>query len=186
MRDDGGGINLDKIRARALKMGLDESDLSTASNNDLLDIIFKPGFSTTNQVTDLSGRGVGMDVVRTNLRQVRGEVSADTQPGAGTTFIIPVPFTLSIVRVLLVESEGMMLAFPADAVEEMLLLKPEMVLWSAGQEVLNWEGYMVSLICLSQWLHLPRPQRRADTEAIPTINQPTVLMVAQGDDLVGI
>ena len=109
MRDDGGSINLDKIRARALKMGLDESDLSTASNNDLLDIIFKPGFSTTDQVTDLSGRGVGMDVVRTNLRQVRGEVSADTQPGAGTTFIITVPFTLSIVRVLLVESEGMML-----------------------------------------------------------------------------
>jgi len=184
--DDGGGIDLDKIRARVQQMGLDASELALANPNDLLELIFEPGFSTAQQVTDLSGRGVGMDIVRTNLQQVRGEIYLDTKPGAGTTFTIIVPFTLSIVRVLLVESEGMLLGFPIDAVEEMLVVQPEMVLSAAGKAVLNWDGHMVPLIPLSGWLHFSRAPKVADTEAVPIINQPTVLMVAQGNDLVGI
>ncbi len=186
IRDDGGGIDLDKIRARALQMGLDATDLDGASKNDVLNLIFEPGFSTAEQVTDLSGRGVGMDVVRTNLRQVRGEIQVDTESGVGTTFTISVPFTLSVVRVLLVESGGMLLAFPTNAVEEMLRLQSEMVLLAAGKEVLNWEGYMVPLIRLSQWLLFPHSHQMTDFEAVPTISEPTVLMIAQGDDLVGI
>jgi len=184
--DDGGGIDLDKIRARVQQMGLDASELALANPNDLLELIFEPGFSTAQQVTDLSGRGVGMDIVRTNLQQVRGEIYLDTKPGAGTTFTIMVPFTLSIVRVLLVESEGMLLGFPIDAVEEMLVVQPEMVLSAAGKAVLNWDGHMVPLIPLSGWLHFSRAPKVADIEAVPIINQPTVLMVAQGNDLVGI
>lgn len=184
--DDGGGIDLDKIRARATLMGLDSSELAQASPNDLLELIFAPGFSTAEQVTGLSGRGVGMDIVLTNLQQVRGEISLDTKPGIGTTFTITVPFTLSVIRVLLVESGGMLLGFPIDAVEEMLLLQPAMVLQVAGTAALNWEGYMVPLIHLSQWLHFSHAFKVADTEAVPTINQPTVLMVAQGDELVGL
>ena len=184
--DDGGGIDLDKIRARAMLMGLDAAELAKASPNDLLELIFAPGFSTAEQVTDLSGRGVGMDIVTASLQQVRGEISLDTKPGRGTTFTITVPFTLSVVRILLVESQGMLLGFPIDAVEEMLLLQPEMVLQVAGKTALNWEGYMVPLIQLSQWLHFFHPPKVGDTEAVPTINQPTVLMVTQGDELVGL
>ncbi|MBV8886273.1 MAG: response regulator [Chroococcidiopsidaceae cyanobacterium CP_BM_RX_35] len=184
--DDGAGIDLDKIRAKALRMGMDATELAQANHNDLLELIFAPGFSTAEQVTELSGRGVGMDIVLTKLQQVRGEISLDTQPGIGTTFTITVPFSLSIVRVLLVESEGILLAFPIDAVEEMLLLQPEMVLLAAGQSVLNWDGCMVPLIPLRQWLHFSHPSKVADTEAVPTINQPAVLMVAQGNALVGI
>jgi chemosensory pili system protein ChpA (sensor histidine kinase/response regulator) len=184
--DDGRGINLDKIQAQANHMGLNTSELTTASNNNLLELIFEPGFSTAEQVTNLSGRGLGMDIVRTNLQQVRGEIQVDTQPGLGTTFTIVVPFTLSVVRILLVESDGMLLAFPTDAIEEMLLLKPEKVLLAAGKEILNWEGYMVPLIRLSQWLQFSRSPKVTDTEAVPTIDQPTVLMIAQGNDLVGL
>ncbi|MEO1182827.1 MAG: ATP-binding protein [Cyanobacteria bacterium J06636_28] len=95
IRDDGRGIPLEKIRARAQEMGLDESLLATASETDLLSLIFEPGFSTASQVTTLSGRGVGMDVVRNNLEEIRGDVSVATQSGQGSTFTISVPYTLS-------------------------------------------------------------------------------------------
>jgi chemosensory pili system protein ChpA (sensor histidine kinase/response regulator) len=186
IRDDGRGIDLDKIRAKALKMGLDESDLKNATKNDLLELIFMPGFSTAEHITDLSGRGVGMDVVRTNLKQIRGEIQVDTELEIGTTFTITVPFTLSVVRVLLVESGEMLLAFPTSAVEEMLRLKSEDILQMVGKEVLNWEGSMVPLIRLSQWFQFSRSHRIADTEAIPVIDNQSVLLIAQGDDLVGI
>jgi chemosensory pili system protein ChpA (sensor histidine kinase/response regulator) len=167
-------------------MGLDESDLKSASKNDLLELIFMPGFSTAEQVTDLSGRGVGMDVVRTNLKQIRGEIQVDTQPESGTTFTITVPFTLSVVRVLLVESSEMLLAFPTSAIEEMLRLQPDEILQTVGKEVLNWQGAMVPLIRLSDWFQFSRSHPLADTEAIPVINEPTVLLIAQGENLVGI
>ncbi|MCX7594313.1 MAG: ATP-binding protein, partial [Fischerella sp.] len=83
VRDDGRGISLDGIRARALAMGLDAALLAQASDDELLSLIFEPGFSTKDQVTTLSGRGVGMDVVRNNLKQVRGDVKVDTLPGVG-------------------------------------------------------------------------------------------------------
>ena len=125
IRDDGQGISLEKIRSRALTMGLDASLLASASDEELLSLIFEPGFSTSDQVTALSGRGVGMDVVRNNLKLVRGDVKVDTQPGIGTTFTLSVPFTLSVARVLLVESNQMLLAFPTDVIAEIFLLQNE-------------------------------------------------------------
>jgi two-component system, chemotaxis family, sensor histidine kinase and response regulator PixL len=186
IRDDGRGINLDKIRAKALKMGLEEADLKNATKNDLLELIFMPGFSTAEKVTDLSGRGVGMDVVRNNLQQIRGEIQVDTELGMGTTFTITVPFTLSVVRVLLVESGEMLFALPTSAIEEMLRLKSDDILQTVGKEVLNWEGAMVPLIRLGQWFQFSRSHPLADTETIPVINDQTVLLLAQGEDLVGL
>jgi two-component system, chemotaxis family, sensor histidine kinase and response regulator PixL len=186
--DDGGGINLDKIKAKAISIGISHADIEQAREEDLLDLIFEPGFSTAERVTDLSGRGVGMDVVRTNIENIGGRIQVDTKLGVGTDFTIAVPFTLSIVRVLLVESNGVLLAFPTNVVEEMLILEPEMVLEVAGQEVLNWDGYIVRLIRLTRWLNLPASSYNAsdDFEESPTIEEPTVLMIAQNNDLVGV
>ncbi|MEA5535877.1 hybrid sensor histidine kinase/response regulator [Crocosphaera sp. XPORK-15E] len=186
VQDDGAGINLDKIRVKALQMGLDQSDLAEATNKELLDLIFEPGFTTAEAVTDLSGRGVGMDVVRTNLRQIRGEIAVATKPGQGTSFVLTVPFTLSVIRVLLVESGGMLLAFPNSVIEEMISLDPEMMMMGTGQNVLNWDGQLVPLIALGQQLDFARSHPIAFTEGMPVIDQPTVLMVAQGHDFVGI
>lgn len=183
--DDGGGIDLDKIRAKIKQLGISSDNLLRGNDRDLLNLIFEPGFTTTSEVTDLSGRGVGMDVVRTNLREIRGAIEVDTKPGRGATFTITVPFTLSVVRVLLVETQGMLLAFPSNSIEEIMLLHPEMVIQSAGQEVLNWEGYMIPLIRLHRYFQSPPNQGRLDTETIPLINQPVVLMIASGEDLVG-
>ena len=184
--DDGNGINLNKIRARAEAMGLDAGLLAAASEDELLSLIFEPGFSTADQVTALSGRGVGMDVVRNNLKQIRGDIRVDTQPGRGTTFTLTVPFTLSVARVLLVESNGMLLAFPTDVIEEMLLLKQEQILTTPGSEVLNWEGEMVPLIRLGASLTFYCPRRLSTLEGVPSIGEPTVLMISQGDQVQGI
>ena len=181
--DDGNGINLNKIRQRAEAMGLDAGLLAAASEDELLSLIFEPGFSTADQVTALSGRGVGMDVVRNNLKQIRGDIRVDTQPGRGTTFTLTVPFTLSIARVLLVESNNMLLAFPTDVIEEMILLCTEDVLTTPGSEVLNWQGEMIPLTRLSAWLTFYCPRRVTTPEGVPSISEPTVLMISQGDQL---
>ncbi|MEM9002541.1 MAG: response regulator [Cyanobacteria bacterium P01_F01_bin.86] len=184
--DDGAGINLTKIRDRASQLGLTADLLDNMSEADLLGLIFEPGFSTADEVTDLSGRGIGMDVVRNNLEQIRSEIKVDTQPSIGTTFTISVPFTLSIVRVLLVESGGMQLAFPTDSIEEMIRLKGVQVFDSPEQKVINWEGLTVPLIQLDQWLDFRCPLRSLSSETAPIISEPSILIVSRGDRLSGI
>ncbi|MEQ8752599.1 MAG: hybrid sensor histidine kinase/response regulator [Coleofasciculus sp. G1-WW12-02] len=184
--DDGNGINLNKIRARAEQMGLDAELLAAASEDELLSLIFEPGFSTAERVTDLSGRGVGMDVVRNNLKQIRGDIRVDTQPGQGTTFTLTVPFTLSVARVLLVESNHTMLAFPTDVIEEMLLLDDEQILTTPGSEVLKWEEEMIPLIRLGAWLTFNCSRKITTPEGVPSISEPTVLMISPSDQLIAL
>ncbi len=186
IRDDGRGIPLDKIRSRAERMGLDASLLATASDQDLLSLIFEPGFSTSDQITALSGRGVGLDVVRDNLKQVRGEIKVDTQPGQGTTFTLSVPFTLSIVRILLAESNGMLLAFPSDIIEEIGLFKPEAVITTMGSEMINWQGTVAPVVRLGHWLKFNCPRQSHNLETPPTINSAAILLVNSGTETVAL
>lgn len=184
--DDGQGIDPEKLRQKALQLGFNPQVLDSASDRELIDLIFEPGFSTASQVTSLSGRGVGMDVVRTNLRQVRGDVRVETQLGKGTTFTITVPYTLSVVRVLLAEAAGMLVAIPTEAIEEMMLRDRYPIIETVGQKILDWQGYMIPLVQLQDYFRFSRPHRSLDMDAIPTINDPTVMLLAQGDDLIGI
>ncbi len=184
VRDDGAGIHLEKIRARALQMGLQESDLASATPQELLELIFEPGFSTAAQVSDLSGRGVGMDVVRTNLEQVGGFVQVESWPGQGTLFTLTLPLSLTVTRVLLTECHGLMLAFPANAVEE-LLIPPQLTTPELPPSFV-WEDHSVPLIPLGQWFRFTRPQQRPETEDTPTIDQPTVLLVVEGNQPFGL
>ncbi len=181
--DDGGGINLEKIRNKAIRMGLDEAQLTNARPQDLLDLIFEPGFSTAEQVTELSGRGVGMDVVRTNLQQVRGKITVETQPGIGTTFTLSVPVTLSVGRVLLVESQNVMLAFPVDAIEQMALLEEEN---DSNADIFQWENYAVPKLALKEWLNFRGPVRKIETDDMAMMANPAMLILSQGNDLIGV
>ncbi|MEY2975994.1 MAG: hypothetical protein RLZZ435_131, partial [Cyanobacteriota bacterium] len=180
VEDDGRGIDLHKIRDRAVEMGLDADQLATVSQSELLDLIFEPGFSTAQQVTNLSGRGVGMDVVKTNLKKVRGEISIDTALGQGTRFTLTVPLTLSVLRVLVVESHDLMMAIPTDVVEEMLILHPELLLQSADHTVFCWNEMMIPLLNLREWVQYNCPHDRIETEAVATIDKNCVLVLNQG------
>ena len=186
VKDDGRGLDLEKIQTRARELGLITPDSQVRNKRDLIQLIFKSGFSTAEELTDLAGRGVGMDVVKTNLEQIGGTIEVDTLPDVGTNFTIAVPFNLSVLRVLLVESNGMLLAFPSNVVEEMLIVEPQKIFTNGGQEFFTLEGSIVPLLRLDRCLQIPQSSELLDTDEIPSINQPTVLMIAQGNELFGI
>ncbi|MEE3717233.1 hybrid sensor histidine kinase/response regulator [Tumidithrix elongata RA019] len=182
--DDGGGIDLTKVRAKALEMGLSQTEVDRASDSDLFDLIFEPGFSTADRVTTLSGRGVGMDIVRSNLRSIGGNVIVESVLGKGTVFVLTIPMSLSIARVLLVESSGLMMAIPTSAIEEMLLLRSleitpnPQTMNGKTQEVFDWEGYAVPLLRLRDRLNFARPQQQIDSIIEPIIDEPLALVTA--------
>ena len=186
IQDDGAGIAIDKIRDRATQIGLDPALLAAASETELLSLIFEPGFSTSHRVTALSGRGVGMDVVRTHLQQIRGEITIDTQAGIGTTFTLSVPATLSTVRVVLAESNGVLLAIPSDAIAEVVMLEPHKVLSTGVGEVIDYQGQPVSLIRLQHKLQFNCIRTRHNYETPPMLQSDSVVIIRQGIQLTAI
>lgn len=159
--DDGQGIDPEIIRQKVIEKGLiapeQAQDLSTA---DLYEFLFWPGFSTVNQVTDLSGRGVGLDIVRTNLRQVRGSIRVDSRVGKGTSFILKLPLMLSITEALLVKIDHNIVAIPMDAVEEILHLQAQQIHMAGSQPMIGWRDEFIRLARLQDLLHFH--QRAAD------------------------
>jgi two-component system, chemotaxis family, sensor histidine kinase and response regulator PixL len=186
IRDDGEGIPIDKIRGRAAQLGLDPSLLATASETELLTLIFEPGFSTKDEVSELSGRGMGMDIVRTQLQYVRGEITVDTQEGRGTTFTLSVPVTLSTVRVVLAEANGMLLALPSDAIAEVVLFNPQLVMETVGGKVIDYQGQVVPLIRLHDKLVFHCPRAPHDYEVSPLLPASSILVLRQGEEMVAI
>ena len=121
--DDGRGIDPERVRAAVIDRGLlAADDARTLSQSDLFAYLFVPGFSTKGEVSELSGRGVGLDVVKTKVEALKGTVQVASAPGRGTTFVIRLPMTLAVVRTLLVQSEGQTFAVPLEAVEQIVRL----------------------------------------------------------------
>lgn len=186
VRDDGSGIDPEKIAARATRMGFTAEDLAKLDRQDLLNLIFDPGFSTATSVTELSGRGIGMDIVRTKVATLRGRIGIETRPGEGTTFTIAVPFSLSVLRVLLVESGGMPLAFPTVTIEEMLVATPDTRRVRDGRQFLDLDGDLVPLFNLREHFQFSRPFLKPESSISAIIPRSVVLIAAAGDRSVGI
>jgi two-component system, chemotaxis family, sensor histidine kinase and response regulator PixL len=184
--DDGGGINTQKIRDRLLKMGCSSAEIAQISDTDALDAIFEPGFSTAEQVTELSGRGVGMDVVRSNLQQLRGDLQVSTKLGQGTTFTITVPLSLLVMRVIIVESSGLVFAVPIHSIKEVINYDAATITKSQHQEILAWNERSVDLIRLQQYLSFQRPGKLFEMSGTSKIQHPTVLIFEEGNKLAGI
>jgi two-component system chemotaxis sensor kinase CheA len=124
--DDGRGLPVDKIRAKVLAQGLTtEAELAQMSEHDVLRFIFRPGFSTAQQITSVSGRGVGMDVVKTNIERIGGTIELRSKEGRGTTFTIKIPLTLAIVSALIVQAGGERFAIPQIGVVELVRVGDE-------------------------------------------------------------
>jgi len=171
--DDGGGIDREKIKARLKTMGISEKELAQLSEQELLDSIFAPGFSTAERVTELSGRGVGMDVVRTNLEKIRGEVHVDTKLGVGTTFRISFPLSVSIARVAIVESAGLVFALPVEMVKA---FAPYDATAEASGEMV-WNGENVPVTNLESWSRFNRTVKSFVMAGTATLDRATVLIV---------
>ncbi|MFI5114114.1 MAG: chemotaxis protein CheA [Terriglobales bacterium] len=154
--DDGAGIDPDRILAKAVEKGLVSSDRTrTLTKREILDFIFLPGFSTAQIVNDLSGRGVGMDVVRSNLRKLNGTVELDSEVGRGTTMRLRLPLTLAILPVLLVEVSEEIYALPLRAVLETVRIQSGKIHLVEGSEVLQLRGDTVPLLRLRELFGLP-------------------------------
>ena len=155
VRDDGAGIDPDKIRDSALRKGLiDPEAAARLSGDECLQLIFLAGFSTRAEVSDLSGRGVGMDVVQSKIRELSGEVQIFSEPGRGSRFLIRVPLTLAILPTLLVEIDGDVYALPLVRVVEVLAHGPGVAMQVDGQTVLDLRQQPVPLLSLRGWLGL--------------------------------
>ncbi len=155
--DDGAGIDPATIGAKALERGLvTQAQLSSMSEREVVDLIFKPGFSTARTVTNVSGRGVGMDVVRTNVERIGGAVDLSSTPGAGTTCRIKIPLTLAIIPALLVGCRGERYAIPQANLLEMVQLRAEAAQTDieriGGALVYRLRGKLLPLIRLDELL----------------------------------
>jgi two-component system chemotaxis sensor kinase CheA len=162
--DDGAGIDPEKIRRSAVKKGLIDSDAAARlSSDECLNLIFMAGFSTRSEVSDLSGRGVGMDVVQSKIRELSGQVQIHSEVGRGTRFVIRVPLTLAILPTLLVELEGDVYALPLVRVVEVLAHERVEALWVDGQSMLDLRDQPLPLIELRTWLGLAPDPAAATT-----------------------
>ncbi len=180
LKDDGAGISLDKVRDRVVQMGIPQSDVGKIPESELLNFIFEPGFSTAAKVTELSGRGVGMDVVKTNLEEIRGDVKVTTKPGQGTTFTLRIPFTLSILRVAIVEQAGIIFAIPANSIKELIPCTPDLITTSEDAKTIRWNGREIPLVEIEKTLVYRRPHHNVSLAGNPTINRP--MAIAIGDE----
>jgi two-component system chemotaxis sensor kinase CheA len=176
--DDGGGINTDKVRARAVERGLVAHDRALRMNErELLHLIFLPGFSTAESVTHLSGRGVGMDVVKTNIEKIGGTVDISSERGAGTTLKIKIPLTLAIIPALIVTSGGERFAIPQVNLLELVRLEGAQsrrgIETLHGTPLYRLRGDLLPLVFLNETLDLPGPGA-----GVEVIN----IVVLKGDD----
>jgi len=158
--DDGAGIDHARIAKKAMEKGLVTADrLRTMTTREILDFVFLPGFSTAEKISDLSGRGVGMDVVRSNLTKLNGTIELESKLGAGTTVFLRLPLTLAILPVLLVEVGNEIYALPLRSVVETARIRATELHRFEGSELLHLRGETVPLLRLRQ---IFKVQYRAD------------------------
>ena len=178
LTDDGAGIDPDAIRRAVVSRGLmPEAAVSALSPAEVVDLIFLPGFSTARTVTDVSGRGVGMDAVRTAVHRLGGRIAVESRPGQGTTFRIELPLSLTLTRILLVTVGDEDWGIPLDAVQQTLRLpQAEIIPIRAGQ-AFNWRDRTAPLVSLASRVGGPAP---------PVAGDRPVLVVHAGDRIAGL
>ena len=158
IEDDGGGIDVEKVKDIALQKGL-VSDVHTVSDHDAIDFIFLPGFSTNDTVSEISGRGVGMDVVRNNITAISGMVDVETKVGEGSRFIITLPITLAIIKALIVLSNGRTYALPITSVLETLLMTEKDITTVERSEVVQLRESTLPLLKLEHYFDIARSDK---------------------------
>jgi two-component system, chemotaxis family, sensor kinase CheA len=160
VRDDGRGIDAQKVKTRAVERGLLTAEEATRlGETDILDLIFRPGFSTADEITELSGRGVGLDVVQSVLQRLKGTVNIESRPGHGTTFRLQLPLTLAIIKALLFRVEHRLYAIPLNSVAEISRAHECDLHQVDGREVLQLRNQVLPVI----WLGRPGAESAAES-----------------------
>lgn len=172
VQDDGAGIDPERLRARAREKGLlDPEAASRLSTEECLHLVFLPGFSTKTEVTDISGRGVGMDVVQSRIRELSGQIQIQSELGRGSRFLIRVPLTLAILPTLLVQAGDAVYALPLARVLEVLHAPQHSLTWFDGRAVLDRKSHTLPLVDLRQWLNIDAPKTELLTVVVLQVGE---------------
>lgn len=172
LSDDGNGVDLEKVRRSIVERQLSPAETAAQlSEEELLTFLFLPGFSLRDKVTEVSGRGVGLDAVQHMVRQLRGAVVLEQTAGEGSRFHLEVPLTLSVVRSLVVEVGDEAYAFPLAHIERMCDLAPDDIVQVEGRQHFWHEGRHVGLVAASQLLQRPASQNSGDTLKVVVIRE---------------
>lgn len=159
VRDDGRGIDPERVRHKAVQQGL-IADGTELSREEVFDLLFTPGFSTKDEVSDLSGRGVGMDVVRNNISSLSGMIEMDSRVGEGTSLAITLPITLAIIKALIVQISGKTYAIPINSVLETLMVESSLIRTVERREVIELRQNTLPLLRLDEVFQLSECSRR--------------------------
>ena len=176
VEDDGRGIDIAKVRRKIVERGLETPDIvASLSDKEVIEYLFKPSFSTADEVTDLSGRGVGLDVVKTKIEALGGVVEVETAWGKGTKFSIRIPLTLAIIQALLVKIGSEKYAIPLSSISEIVNVKPEEIRMVRNQEVILLRNMVIPVVRLNEILEVP--------DSIENQKAITCVIVKKGDKL---
>lgn len=179
VRDDGNGIDVNKVRNKALERGtITPEQAEGMSDKDIVDLLFKPSFSTAEKISDVSGRGVGLDVVKTKIEALGGDVEVKTVYGEGSTFIIRLPLTLAIIQALMVEVGNEKYAISLGSIQTIEDVQVSDIKYVESKEVIHLRGTVIPLIRLADILDVP--DKKEDGESL------TVVIVTKGDKQAGI
>ena len=172
--DDGAGISVDAVCKKAVEKGLVTEDAASAMSDErIFQFIFEPGFSTANAVTDISGRGVGMDVVRTNIESIGGTIDISSQRGVGTIVRVRIPLTLAIIPALIISSGGERLAIPQPYIQELISLRKNgaihIIDGLEGAPVLRLRDRLIPVVYLDRWLGLRDWEKRPTSGTVVVV-----------------
>ncbi len=153
--DDGRGVELERLRQKVVNKGLVSADMATLlTESELMEFLFLPGFSTAGKVTEVSGRGVGLDIVQSMVQEVGGILRASSTPGKGMSFHLQLPLTLSVIRTLLVEISGEPYAFPLTRIDRILMVQRSDIAIAQNRQYFPLDGQNIGLVAASQVLEL--------------------------------
>ncbi len=181
VRDDGAGIDTERVKKKALERGtITEQQAETMTDKDFIDLLFRPSFSTADQISDISGRGVGLDVVKTKIESLGGSIEARTVKGEGSTFMIQLPLTLAIIQALMVEVGNEKYAIPlgnVDTIEDVLLNEIKLV---QSKEVIHLRGSVIPIIRMHEILEMEDYEKNSEMES------EIIVVVKRGDQRIGL
>ncbi len=192
MRDDGGGIDLDRVKAKAIALGLLAPDTS-ATDDQILDFIFSPGFSTASRVTELSGRGMGLDIVKEQIELLKGTIAIQTKLGRGTTFTIQIPLTLTIAQLMVCEVGHAVYAFPTDSIQRIVVPTADRLEQQDDLLFLHWYNRKIPIHNLADILaySIPVPERTISYTLKSGAKNPSdwlapILLIRTGENIIGL
>ncbi|MCM3409107.1 chemotaxis protein CheA [Metabacillus litoralis] len=186
IEDDGAGINRERVLKKALDRGVvTEQIASTLTDKQVYELIFSSGFSTADQISDISGRGVGLDVVKSTIESLGGTVSVDAQEGKGSLFSIQLPLTLSIISVMLVELRKEKYAIPLSSIIETAVIKKDEILQAHNQKVIDFRGKIVPLVFLSEIFEVPEESENEDFVSLIIVRKGDKMAALVVDSFIG-